>query len=254
MQLFDQHARAVKATFALTADNVADVVAVCTRLDGLPLAIELAAARSKLLTPKALLTRLDRALDLAAASGQVPSRQKTLRDTIGWSYDLLTPTQQILLPPARRVLRWRRPRCRPRHRRRSDTSAEVLDLVSDLVDASLVDITEDLDGEPRIRLLETIRAYALDQLDTSGERALVQQRHAQHYTRRSGKARTGVGRVSTTSRREAGSIPNATISGKPWPGPSGQPQPQPLTIRRRCDWGCGSAWLRGPVRRARVSC
>jgi predicted ATPase/class 3 adenylate cyclase len=183
VQLFDQHARAVKATFAVTVDNVADVVAVCTRLDGLPLAIELAAARTKLLTPKALLTRLDRALDLAAASGQVPSRQKTLRDTIGWSYDLLTATQQVFFRrlgvfsggadlQALQVIAADSP---------DGDGADVLDLVSDLVDVSLVIIGETPDGEPRIRLLETIRAYALDQLDTSGERVLVQQRHAQHY-------------------------------------------------------------------------
>ena len=183
VQLFDQHARAVKATFAVTPDNVADVVAVCTRLDGLPLAIELAAARTKLLTPKALLTRLDRALDLAASGNQVPSRQKTLRDTIGWSYDLLTPTQQIFF--RRLGVFSGGADLQALHAVAADSpdgdGADELGLVSDLVDASLVAITENPDGEPRIRLLETIRDYALDQLDTSGERALVQHRHAHHY-------------------------------------------------------------------------
>ena len=111
----------------------------------------------------------------------MPSRQKTLRDTIGWSYDLLTPAQQVFfrwlgvfnggadLDAVNAITAL-------------DTSEEALDLVSDLVDASLVDITENSDGEPRIRLLETIRAYALDQLDATGERASIQHRHAQHYT------------------------------------------------------------------------
>src|SRR5829696_353511 len=181
VQLFTQHARAVDATFALTPDNVADVVAVCTGLDGLPLAIELAAARSKLLSPRALLNRLDHALDFPERGSQRPSRQKTLRNTIGWSYDLLMPTQQagfrclgvfsggadldavnaVVVPDA--------------------TGEEVLDLVWELVDASLVTITETADGEPRVRLLETIRAYALDELAASGERATTQRRHAQHY-------------------------------------------------------------------------
>ncbi len=95
VQLFVQRARMVRPSFALTVDNAADVVAVCTRLDGLPLAIELAAARSKLLSPHALLARLDKVLDIAASGSQGSSRQQTMRNTIAWSYDLLTPQQQV---------------------------------------------------------------------------------------------------------------------------------------------------------------
>ena len=92
--LFVQQARSMRPDFLLTVTNVAEVVAICRRLDGLPLAIELAAARMRLLSPKALLGRLDQALDIASPSKQGPSRQKTLRDTIAWSYELLTPAQQ----------------------------------------------------------------------------------------------------------------------------------------------------------------
>ena len=81
----------VRPGFAVTADNAADIAAICRRLDGLPLAIELAASRVKLLTPKALLARLGHSLGLAAAEAGRPSRQQTLRNTMAWSYDLLDP-------------------------------------------------------------------------------------------------------------------------------------------------------------------
>ena len=180
VQLFMHHARRVKPSFTLAADNVADVTEVCRRLDGLPLAIELAAARVRLLTPKALLARLDNALDIASGS-QAPSRQRTLRQAIAWSYALLTSTEQDLF-------------------RRlgvfsggadldavAAVSTDILDegdpfdLVAALVDASLLSITGGIDGEPRVAMLETIRAYAFDQLDTAEELPPVQRRHAQHY-------------------------------------------------------------------------
>jgi predicted ATPase/class 3 adenylate cyclase len=181
VQLFVQHARKVNAGFSLTASNAADVAAVCRRLDGLPLAIELAAVRCKLLSPAALLSRLDAALDMAAAGRQGPSRQKTLRDTIGWSYDLLTPIQQeffrnlgvfaggadldAIAAVTADILE----------------GADPFDLVAELVDSSLATITEGTGGEPRVGMLETVRGYALDQLDASGELVAVRQRHAEHY-------------------------------------------------------------------------
>ena len=90
-RLFVQQASMSRPGFTLTAANAADVAAICERLDGLPLAIELAAARIKLLAPRALLARLDHSLDLTAADVGRPSRQQTLRNAIAWSYDLLTP-------------------------------------------------------------------------------------------------------------------------------------------------------------------
>jgi predicted ATPase/class 3 adenylate cyclase len=181
VQLFAQHARKVNAGFSLTESNAADVAAVCRRLDGLPLAIELAAVRCKLLSPAALLSRLDAALDMAAAGRQGPSRQKTLRDTIAWSYDLLSSTQQQFfrhlgvfaggadLDAIAAVT--------------ADIvgSADPFDLVAELVDSSLATITEADGGEPRVGMLETVRTYALDQLEASGELAAVRQRHAEHY-------------------------------------------------------------------------
>ena len=162
VQLFVQHARMVQPDFALTADNAADVVAICRRLDGLPLAIELAAARIKLLSPQALLARLDTALDLVGDYRPAATRQQTLRDTIAWSYQLLTPAQQQFF---RRLavfaggadLSGVAAVC-------DQASDEPLDLVADLVDASLLAVADDADGEPRVHLLETVRTFALDEL------------------------------------------------------------------------------------------
>lgn len=181
VQLFVQQAKMVRPSFTLTADNAGEVAAICRRLDGLPLAIELAAVRTRLLSPKALVTRLDQALDIAASGNQGPSRQKTLRDTIAWSYDLLNPDEQAFF---RRLGVFNGG---------ADLDAvaavtanilngnDPLDLVADLVDASLVNIGEGLDGEPRTTLLETLHAYALDQLRMAGELDDVHRLHAQHY-------------------------------------------------------------------------
>jgi predicted ATPase len=182
VQMFVQHARKVKATFSLTSDNAADVVTVCRRLDGLPLAIELAAARSKVLSPSALLTRLDKALDISAVGGRGPSRQKTLRDTIDWSYRLLTGDQQVFfrrlgvfsggadLDAIDAIVN-----------ADEQGSIDVLDGVSELMDASLITITENASGEPRVGMLETIRAYALDQLTEAAELDQARRTHAQHF-------------------------------------------------------------------------
>ena len=96
VRLFAQQAGMVRPGFAITADNAADVAAICRRLDGLPLAIELAASRVRLLAPKALLARLGQSLGLATAEAGRPSRQQTLRNLVAWSYDLLAPdTAQV---------------------------------------------------------------------------------------------------------------------------------------------------------------
>jgi predicted ATPase len=180
VQMFVQHARMVRPGFAVTAENAADVVAVCRRLDGLPLAIELAAARVKLLSPHALLVRLDSALDIAAPGSRVASRQKTLRDTIGWSYDLLTPGQQEFfcrlgvfaggadLDAINAVIA-------------VENGADALDLVADLVDASLLTVSETAEGEPRIGMLETIHEFAYGELAKTNDGPVIGRRHAEYY-------------------------------------------------------------------------
>ncbi|CAN7270182.1 tetratricopeptide repeat protein [Terrabacter sp. LjRoot27] len=186
VQLFVQHARSVRPDFRLTSENVDAVVAICRRLDGLPLAIELSAARTRLLGPQALLRRLDTTLDLPSMSRQGPLRHRTLRETIAWSYDLLPEGHQaffcrlgvfaggadleavtaVALPAAS-----------------GDRTSEPLDLVADLVDASLALVAEAPDGEPRITLLETIRSFALAELRGTGQLDEARSAHADHYLR-----------------------------------------------------------------------
>jgi predicted ATPase/class 3 adenylate cyclase len=178
VQLFCQHARMVRAGFRLTSDNARSVVAICRRLDGLPLAIELAAARSKLLSPAGLLSRLDQTTGLSTTDADRPVRQQALHSTISWSYDLLPPNLQGFfcrlgvfaggcdLDAVAAV---------------ADSSGDPLDNVAELVDVSLAAVVDGPDGEPRISLLQTIADFAIDRLSAQGELPHVRQRHAEHY-------------------------------------------------------------------------
>ena len=181
--LFIERAQAVKPDFQVTNANAPAVAEICARLDGLPLAIELAAARIKLFPPQALLARLDQRLPLLTSSARdVPARQQTLRNTIEWSYDLLTAQEQRLF---RRLsvfvggCTWRRSRqfLRPS----KTTRRTVLDAVASLIDKNLLQQTEQEGEEPRLMMLETIREYGLEALTTSGEMETARQAHAAYY-------------------------------------------------------------------------
>jgi|HubBroStandDraft_1064217.scaffolds.fasta_scaffold07543_5 predicted ATPase/class 3 adenylate cyclase len=183
-QLFVRQAAAVRPGFALSEGNAADVAAICRRLDGLPLAIELAAARVGLLAPRALLARLEHSLELAAGDISRPPRQQTLRDTISWSYDLLAPD----LAQAFRRMGVFAGGCdldalaavtSTDHARQP--AAYALQLAAGLLDVSLITVTESADGEPRIGMLETIRHYALERLSEAGEAEDTRGRHARYY-------------------------------------------------------------------------
>lgn len=178
VRLFVQRARMVRSGFALTEDNRGDVGEICRRLDGLPLAIELAAARVKLIGPRALLARLDDSLGLTAAQHDRPARQQTLRSTVEWSYGLLSPEQQATF---RRLGVFAGGFDLPACAAVTETARDPLDLLADLADASLVQLTEDADGEPRVHLLRTIAGYARERLAESGELPAVRQLHAAHY-------------------------------------------------------------------------
>ncbi len=176
--LFVQRARLVRPDFALTAVNAADIGEICRRLDGLPLAIELAAARVKLLGIRGLRARLDQSLELASQQRRLPDRQRTLRATIEWSHALLSPVQQ-------RVFR----QLGPFHgdfdllamAAVAPSDGDPLDELAALVDLSLVTVAAGHDDEPRFRLLETIAAFARERLTAAGEIEEVRRRHAEHY-------------------------------------------------------------------------
>jgi predicted ATPase/DNA-binding CsgD family transcriptional regulator len=203
VRLFVERARAARANFAVTEGNGPAVAEICRRLDGLPLAIELAAARIKLLSPQAMLARLERRLPLLTGGARdLPARQRTLRDAIAWSYDLLDEAERRLfrrlavfaggctVEAAEAVCAGeesgeRRDESGGRAVPHSHPSSLVspLDLLASLVDKSLVRQAEQADGEPRFMMLETIREYGLEQLEASGESADLGKRHAEYYLR-----------------------------------------------------------------------
>jgi predicted ATPase/DNA-binding CsgD family transcriptional regulator len=207
VRLFVARAQAVREDFVLTPGNAAAVAAVCQRLDGLPLAIELAAARVKTLPPPALLARLERRLPLlTGGSRDLPARQQTMRQAIARSYDLLPADEQAFF---RRLAVFvegftlegvegvtggggsegaddgRADHRRPAPPERSATpftpsTPSTLDLLAALVDQSLVRV-EEVAGAPRFGMLETVREFALERLAESGELVEIGRRHAAHY-------------------------------------------------------------------------
>jgi predicted ATPase/transcriptional regulator with XRE-family HTH domain len=187
VELFIARARDVQHDFAVTSESAPAVAEICYRLDGLPLAIELAAARIKLLTPQALLGQLgDRLKLLTGGARDLPHRQKTLRDTIDWSYNLLDVGEQMLF---RRLsvfvggcsLEAVAAVSSATQSVSGDLPIDALDGLTALVDKSLVRQEMGTDGAPRFVMLETIREYALERLVASGEEAAVRQRHALYY-------------------------------------------------------------------------
>ncbi len=176
--LFMQRAAAIHLDFALTQANAPAIAAICIRLDGLPLAIELAAAQTRLFTPAALLARLDRRLDvLTDGAADLPDRHRTLRNAIAWSYALLPhDTQRCFRWSALFIGGWTPERaaalCAP-----AGEAASVIPLLMSLVRASLIRAEAD-DEQTRFAMLETIREYGLEQLAGSGEMAIARARYA----------------------------------------------------------------------------
>jgi non-specific serine/threonine protein kinase len=178
VRLFVSHARQARSNFALTPPNAHDVAAICTRLDGLPLAIELAAARVRILSLPALLERLEQRLSvLTAGPRDVPSRQQTMRAAIAWSYDLLSPdAQRLYRHLSVFVGGWTLEAAEAFY----DRPLDVLDGLSALIDHSLVAQTEAPDGTPRYAMLETIREFGLEQLAERDDINAVRRRHAEY--------------------------------------------------------------------------
>ena len=183
VRLFIERAQAVKASFQVTNANAPAVAEICARLDGLPLAIALAAARVKILSPDALLQRLGSRLKvLTGGTSDLPARQQTLRATIDWSYSLLDPGEQMLFVRLAvfvggRTLEAAEAICNCS----DDLATDVLDGIQSLVDKSLLQQEDGPMGEPRFMMLETIHEYARERLMTSPDAGIVQRSHAEYF-------------------------------------------------------------------------
>jgi predicted ATPase/class 3 adenylate cyclase len=182
VRLFAERAMAANPRFTLTERNAPVVAEITSRLDGLPLAIELAATRTKVLTPEQILSRLERRLSiLTSGSRSLPERQRTLRAAIAWSYDLLDPVERRLFArlsvfaggwtfeSAEAV-------CDP-----EGLGLDALDGLTSLVDKSLVRTTDPSGGPARFSMLETIREFAQEQLEAGEDHGPMRRRHAEHF-------------------------------------------------------------------------
>jgi predicted ATPase len=185
IQLFLQRATAVKPAFELTSENGDHIAQIVERLDGLPLAIELAAARSKILTPQAILSRLNKSLGLLTGGARDhAAHQQTLRSTIAWSYDLLQAAEQQLFARMAvfvggSTLESIEAVCHSS----GALELDILDGVSSLVEKSLLRQSEGDDGEPRFAMLATIAEFALEQLETTNELETLRNAHASYFHR-----------------------------------------------------------------------
>jgi predicted ATPase/class 3 adenylate cyclase len=177
VRLFIERAQAVRPGFAVTDENAPAVVEICHRLDGLPLALELAAARVRVLPPQALLGRLEHRLPLLTGGARdLPARQQTLRDAIAWSHDLLDEAERVLF----RRLAVFAGGC-TLEATEAVCGSDVLDRLASLVDKSLLQQREQEGGEPRFTMLETLREYALERLEASDEAEAIRSRHLGHF-------------------------------------------------------------------------
>lgn len=219
MALFIQRAQAARHEFEIDNASAPAVAGICARLDGLPLAIELAAARIKLMEPEAILRRLERNLSLLSSTQRdLTERQRTLRGAIDWSHDLLDATERVLF---RRLgifvggcsLEEAQEICDPD----GDLGVGMLDGLSSLSDKSLLRRVSSADGEPRVGMLETIRAYALERLGESPDWDLVRRAHEDLFA------------AARTSRALPSSAPSPIQPG--WPRPL-QPRFRPSHCRK----------------------
>lgn len=193
VKLFIERSRAVKPNFSLTEDNAPIVAEICRRLEGLPLAIELAAARIKILSPTQILERLESRLKLLTGGAKnLPARQQTMRGAIEWSYDLLDTGERILferlsvfaggfsVEAAESVCE-----------NSADDGQETIDIlngITSLVENSLLVQAETANDESRFRLLEIAREFALEKLEANGEAEAIRKKHAEFFLKLANKA------------------------------------------------------------------
>jgi predicted ATPase/DNA-binding CsgD family transcriptional regulator len=183
VRLFAERAQAVVPGFTVANENATAIADICRRLDGLPLAIELAAARIKVLPPRAILARLERRLALlTGGSRDLPARQQTMRGAVAWSYDLLSPEEQTLVRRlAVFVGGFSLEAATVIATSPDEDRIDVFEGVASLVDKSLVQHVPESDGEPRYGMLQTVREFAFEQLEVSGEADAIRRRHAAYF-------------------------------------------------------------------------
>lgn len=183
VELFIQRARSIKPDFTVTNENAPAIAEICHRLDGLPLAIELAAARIKMMTPHELLSRLEHRFDiLRGGVRELPERQQTLRGAIGWSYELLhDSTKKLFRTLSVFVGGWTLDAAEAVCNADNDLGFDVMDEMETLVDNSLLLQSQDADGQTRFGMLETIREYAHERLLQSNEIDQIRRQHALYF-------------------------------------------------------------------------
>jgi predicted ATPase/class 3 adenylate cyclase len=182
VELFVQRARLVKPDFAITSSTAPAVAEICYRLDGLPLAIELAAARIKLLPPRAMLARLENRLEfLTGGARELPARQQTLRNAIAWSYDLLNENEQKLFQSLSVFVGGCTLDAAEGIAGDHQAHLSLLDQFGSLLDKSLLREVEGMEDEPRFVMLELLREFGLEQLESGGEQETVRRRHANFF-------------------------------------------------------------------------
>ena len=192
VRLFIERAQAVKPAFIVTDENARVVAKICLRLDGLPLAIELAAARIKLLPPQAMLARLEHPLEfLTSGARDLPARQQTLRNAIAWSYDLLDENEQKLFRQVSVFVGGCMVDAVEAAAGDNPARVSVLDQLGSLLDKSLLREVEGTDGEPRFVMLETLREFGLERLEASGEQEMIRYRHANFFLSLAEQAEAG---------------------------------------------------------------
>jgi predicted ATPase/DNA-binding CsgD family transcriptional regulator len=178
IRLFVDRARAVRPSFRLTGDNWADAVHICRTLDGVPLAIELAAAQIRALSVEQIAARLDDRFRLLASGDRTaPPRQQTLQAAVDWSFELLTRDEQMMLRRLSVFASWSLEMAEQVCADDRIPASRVLDLLAALIDKSLVALEEEVAGAARYRLLDTIRQYAADRLAAAGEEEEIRDRH-----------------------------------------------------------------------------
>lgn len=182
VELFIQRARAIKPDFRITKDTAPAVAEICYRLDGLPLGIELAAARIKALPPHAMLRRMEHRLEFLTGGGRdLPARQQTLRNAIAWSYDLLDENEQKLFRRLSVFAGGCTVKAVEAVAEDDPSGSPVLNRLESLLDKSLLQEGKGANSEPRFMMLETLREFGLEQLEASGEQAALQRRHADYF-------------------------------------------------------------------------